>query len=104
MLRFGHADGAKFSELSGVFYSFLIANGLRFVNAMEQNPKCAVLYRKWLNNIEETEFVVNGGDDLPAQIIERKRQYLINKYSFTTDSLMKETVFKIQRARITSID
>ena len=104
ILRFGHADGANFSELSGVYYSFLITNGLRFINAIEQNPKCIMLFRKWVNNIEETEFVAYGGDDVPPQIIERKRNYLIDKYSSIKDSLMKEIVFKIRIAKIRSID
>lgn len=104
MLRFGHADGANFSELSGVYYSFLITNGLRFVNAIEQNPKCVILFKKWVNNIEETEFVAYAGDDVPPQIIEHEREYLIDRYSSMPDLLMKEAISKIKNAKITSID
>ena len=63
-----------------------------------------MLFRKWVNNIEETEFVAYGGDYVPPQIIERKRNYVIDKYSSIKDSLMKEIVFKIRIAKIRSID
>jgi hypothetical protein len=104
VLRFDHADGGNFPELSGMYFSFLIVDGMRFINAIEQKPKCVMLFRKWINNIEETEFVANGADNVPPQIIERKRNYLIDKYSTVQDSLMKEAVFKIRSAKISIVD
>jgi hypothetical protein len=104
MLRLENAGGGNFSELSGIYYTFLITNGLRFIKAIERNPKCVILFKKWINNIEETEFVAYGADNVPPKIIERKRNYLIDKYSSITDPLMKEAIYKIKSAKIRSID
>lgn len=104
MLRLKNAGGGNFSELSGIYYTFLIIDGSRFINAIERNPKCVIQFKRWIDSIEETEFVAYAADNVPPQIIERKRNYLIDKYSSVTDSLMKEAIYKIKSAKIRSID
>jgi hypothetical protein len=104
MLRFKNAGGGNFSELSGVYYAFLITDGLKFTNAISENKNCVIQFRKWIKNIEDTEFVAYGSDNVPPAIIERKRNYVINEYSFKSNSLMKEAIGRIKVAKIRSID
>lgn len=77
---------------------------MNFIKAIEENPTCKTLYKKWVNNIANTEFITYKVNGVPPQIIERIRSYLINKYSSITDPLMKRTINKIKNAKIRSID
>lgn len=103
-LRFRNADGGNVDELTDLYYTFFITDGLMFVKSIEENSKCVILFQKWIKNIEESEFTAFGSDNLPPQIIERKRNYLIKKYSSADDPLIREAIIKIKIAKINFIN
>ncbi|MHB1922986.1 MAG: hypothetical protein ACYCOO_12215 [Chitinophagaceae bacterium] len=103
-LRFKNAGEANVEELTDIYYTLFIIDGFRFIKAIEENSECKKLFKKWINNIEESEFTAYSGNELPPQIIERKREYLINKYSSSHDPLMREAINKIKNAKIRIIN
>jgi hypothetical protein len=104
MLRFKNAGGGNVNELSDIYFTLLIIDGQKFIKAIETSPKCVQVFNKWINNIVDLEFVAYGADNVPPQLIERKRSYLLNKYSSSTDSLMSKVINAIKSATISNID
>ncbi len=104
MLRFENAGGGNVNELSNVYFTCLIIDGQNFIKAIELSPRTTKAFNKWVNNIENTEFVAYGDDNVPPQLIERKRTYLVTKFSSSNDPLMEKCINKIRVSVIRSID
>ncbi|HVA98694.1 MAG TPA: hypothetical protein VNG53_07335 [Bacteroidia bacterium] len=104
MLLFKHYGEGDFADLSNLYYTFIITDGLGFTGAIEKSQRCVVFYNKWLDDIEETIFVAFGDDNDPPQLLNRKRNYIIQKYSNSKNVLIRKLIKKVQSAKITSIN
>lgn len=104
ILLYNQADGSMFSELSGIYYTLLIVDGQKFITAINKNSDCITTYEKWLSNINKYEFVAYSDGFTPPQIINRKREYLLNLYKDNNSSLINITLKKIKEAKIRIID
>lgn len=77
MHQFERADGVMPWEYSGIYYSLLVQKGSAFIDIIRQDEKATELFTEWIKKIERYEFVAYGAGNLPPQIIERRRAYLL---------------------------
>jgi hypothetical protein len=92
---YGTTDNSE--GLSGLYYSLLMLDGQAFINAVKNKTALLVKFNKWLTDIEDYEFTTYSR---PIQLIERRRNFIIDKYSGCKDNLMQKTLKVIKLAKI----
>jgi len=100
LLLYNNNNEVSKSELSEIYYDLLIIDGEEFIDSIQINKKCLLLYKTWLKHLKEFEFVAYSDGITPPQIIARKRAYLIKKYEKSDNTLMKQTVIDIKKIKI----
>jgi hypothetical protein len=88
---------SDFFDMSAMNFNLLITDGVSFVEEVEKDEDAKRVFRKWIGDIEKTEFSTYF---LPLAIIERRREYILEKYESCDNALMKEVLKKIREAQV----
>ena len=102
--KYENADAAEHWELSNKYFDLLIINPILFLNAIEKDESAINIFENWLNKIERYEFVAYGSTHLPPEIINRKREYILNNLKEIDSNLAKLAFVKISEAKIREIN
>lgn len=73
------SDGAAHWEIANTLFTLLIVNGNRFASIKDQSDEAQKGYADFIDNLERYCFVAMADDNVPKEIIERKREYLLAK-------------------------
>lgn len=90
--------------LSTLFLTSIIIEGERFVKRIETDPGLKHAFDKWLQDIQDMEFVVSESINYAYEIVKRKREYIISCYGASLHPEMKKLIEAIKKSKITIID
>ncbi|HUV29819.1 MAG TPA: hypothetical protein VMY05_01820 [Acidobacteriota bacterium] len=96
---------ARNPDNSAKYYGLLIIEGEQFIERIARDEEAVAAFRDWLDYLEGYEFVVRFPFGISERdLIERKRQYVLDTYADTVDELMKAAVERIRTAQIREIE
>jgi hypothetical protein len=97
----------KVSELSGIseastgVFNLLVFDAEKVISIVQDSQELTIKYRCWLSAIQEAAIFSPW---TPGEMLERKKAYILKKYSGSTNELMKETLDIIRNAAVRYVE